>query len=68
MITNVEKIEFTDTLEIRCYERGMWQHDSYVNELEDAIERMNFLCQKYDFREDEVEVVRLTYYKNIIKK
>lgn len=65
IITNVEKYEFGESFEIRCYERGTWQHDSYVEDIEKAIERMNFLMTEYDFRDDEVELVKLTYYKNI---
>lgn len=65
-ITNVKKFEFGDSFEIRCYERGLWQHDSYVESEDEAIERMNFLMTEYDLRDDEVQLVRSSYYKNIV--
>lgn len=66
MITGLEKFEWGETYEVRCYERGNWQHDSYHENTDDAIMRMNELMQTYDFREDELQVTKLTYYGNIV--
>lgn len=68
IITNVKKYEFGESYEVKCYERGFWQHDKFVESLEEAIERMNFLISEYDFKEDEVQVCKLTYYANIAEE